>query len=130
MSFCPSRVPGEYLPSPKTTSEPVVYAFACSACADCEASGSVWTRTRLKSKPKRGSMDARVSASSGRPGDCTVSCTSCGASLETCGSDASRCTQACGPRVLLRSERLARSSAKPGGLRDLDRKPQIGRAHV
>src|SRR5207244_56532 len=75
-------------------------------------------------KPKRGSMDARVSASSGRPGDCTVSCTSCGASLETCGSDASRCTQACGPRVLLRSESLARSSAKPGGLRDLDRKPR------
>src|SRR5438552_13485172 len=52
---------------------PTVYAWALTSCADRSAIGPECTRTDEKSRPKRGSMKARVHASSGRPDDCRVS---------------------------------------------------------
>src|SRR5258707_315011 len=49
-------------------SDPTVKAAAFTARADASACASVWTRTRLKSWPKRDSMNARVVFSSGWPG--------------------------------------------------------------
>src|SRR6185503_266990 len=67
--------------SENTTFSDAVKARAWRDAADSAACGSVWTRTREKSHPKRGSKKSRVDASSGWPDELSTWVTTGGRSF-------------------------------------------------
>ncbi len=67
MSSRPAPVSGLYSPRPKKTWFPTVNALAFSCWLMVAACSPVWTWTRLKSAPKRGSMKPRTEPASGMP---------------------------------------------------------------